>query len=119
MWKLQYEVADSLIIGLRDSATRRHFCVLALLRFDIVKNSICIFPSFWFYKCYFLSLNHVALSSNIRWNRVISKRLFESFESIRTNWRSVTYYLVGQGYCHYFCCLADCCLYFFYKRYTV
>ena len=30
------------LTALRDSTTRRHLCVLALLRFDIVKHSVSI-----------------------------------------------------------------------------
>ena len=38
---------------LRDTSTRLDFYVFAPLRFDIVKNGMCIFPSFWFYKRYY------------------------------------------------------------------
>ena len=42
IWKLQYEYADARKIILRDSSTRRDLYAFPLLRFDVVKNSICI-----------------------------------------------------------------------------
>ena len=42
IWKLQYELADSRINCLRDGTTRRHLCILALLRFDIKEDRMCI-----------------------------------------------------------------------------
>ena len=45
-----------------DSSTRRDLHVFALLRFDIVKNSLCIYSFFLVYKNYkILSLIHLAL----------------------------------------------------------
>ena len=43
------------------------------------------------------------------------KLCFRSFVSIRSNLWFITY-LVRQIYCHCFCCLAVCCLYFLYKK---
>ena len=116
--ELRYEFADSRIVsGLHDSSTRRPLCVLVLLRFDIVKHSICI-PSFCFYKRYFFCHKSMwPLSKNL-WSRVMHKRLFGSFGSIRTNWRSITWLVrqsYCQSYCHCFCRLAVCCI-FFYKN---
>ena len=46
IWNEYGNYSMSLLIpektGLHDSTTSRHSCVLALLRFDIVKNSMCI-----------------------------------------------------------------------------
>ena len=55
--ELRYEFADSRIVsGLHDSSTRHPLCVLVLLRFDIVKHSICI-PSFCFTNVIFFVIN--------------------------------------------------------------
>ena len=42
IWKLQYDFADAEETALRDSSTRCDSYIFALLRFDVVKNSICI-----------------------------------------------------------------------------
>ena len=46
IWKVYGNYSMSLLMPeytvLRDSSTRRDFYIFALLRFDVVKNSICI-----------------------------------------------------------------------------
>ena len=98
--------------------------VIALLRFDIVKNSICIVVSFLLVLQTFLffSLIHLALIPD--WlDRLVGAEswvivCFVLFRSICTNFRSITC-IVRQSCCYYFCCLVICCLYFSIKKYSL
>ena len=61
IWKSQYKFDDAKINCLRDSSTRRDLHVFALLRFDIVKNSICIVSFLLVLKrSLYMSLIHLA-----------------------------------------------------------
>ena len=66
IWKVYGNYSMSLLMPeytvLRDNSTRRNFYIFALLRFDVVRNSICIVSFLLVLKTLlFLSIIHLAL----------------------------------------------------------
>ena len=79
------------------------------------KQDMYCFFYFWFYIRYYFCLQSMWPLFKVRWSRVMHKSLLWIIW-INTYKLMINYVLSLPSCCHYFCCLAVCCLHFFYKN---